>query len=540
MEERKQVPIGVTILGPQTAEVKQVLTSDALQFLATLHRKFNFKRQKLLQARNDRALRLQEGKEVFDFLPTTKGIRENPHWHVAPAPKDLEKRWVEITGPTDRKMIINALNSGANVFMADFEDALTPRWDKLIAGQLNLMDAVRRRIEYTSPQGKQYKVNPQSTTTLLVRPRGWHLNERFLLIDGQPISGSLFDFGLYFFHNAKELIKRGTGPYFYLPKMESHLEARLWNNVFNFAQDYIGIPRGTIRATVLIETLPAAFEMEEILYELRDHAAGLNAGRWDYIFSAIKKLYWDPKHILPDRATVTMTVPFMRAYTNLMIATCHTRGAHAIGGMAAFIPGGGSNDQVIFDKVRADKEREADDGCDGTWVAHPGLVQLVTEIFANKLNGKPHQKDKLRSDVRVTAQMLRDVAVPGCKITEAGFRLNINVALQYLNSWLSGNAAAAIHGLMEDTATAEISRAQIWQWIRHGVQTDDGKIITRELYKKIRDEEYQKLTHNSKEKGKWESALEILDKLILNDEFVEFLTFISNEYLIDGVIKANL
>jgi malate synthase len=504
-----------------------------LEFLAQLHRNFGMRRLKLLKARSNRLKRLQEGLEVLDFLPQTKQIRNNPHWRVAPAPKDLDKRWVEITGPVDRKMVINALNSGADCFMADFEDSLTPRWDKLLNGQVNLMDAVRRKIDFANPDGKKYILKADSKTTLIVRPRGWHLNERFLLVDGQPMSGSLFDFGLYFYHNAKELLSRGSGPYFYLPKMESHLEARLWNNVFNFAQDYMDIPRGTIRATVLIETLPAAFEMEEILYELRDHAAGLNAGRWDYIFSAIKKTYWNSKHILPDRAQVTMTVPFMRSYVLAMVSTCHRRGAHAIGGMSAVIPSG--ENKEVFDKVRTDKEREVTDGCDGSWVAHPGLVDTVRKVFEAKLGTKNNQKDRLREDVKVTAEQLRNVGVTDAKISEAGMRMNIDVALQYLNSWLLGNGAAAIHGLMEDAATAEISRTQIWQWIYHGAKLDDGRTITRDLYRKMMEEEYRRLTQNVKPGNRFKDSAEILNNLILRDDLVDFLTLPAYDYLSDGV-----
>jgi malate synthase len=528
-----KTPVGVSVLGQRNADAEKILTPGALEFLAQLHRNFGMRRLKLLKARSNRLKRLQEGLEVLDFLPQTKQIRNNPHWRVAPAPKDLDKRWVEITGPVDRKMVINALNSGADCFMADFEDSLTPRWDKLLNGQVNLMDAVRRKIDFANPDGKKYILKADSKTTLIVRPRGWHLNERFLLVDGQPMSGSLFDFGLYFYHNAKELLSRGSGPYFYLPKMESHLEARLWNNVFNFAQDYMDIPRGTIRATVLIETLPAAFEMEEILYELRDHAAGLNAGRWDYIFSAIKKTYWNSKHILPDRAQVTMTVPFMRSYVLAMVSTCHRRGAHAIGGMSAVIPSG--ENKEVFDKVRTDKEREVTDGCDGSWVAHPGLVDTVRKVFEAKLGTKNNQKDRLREDVKVTAEQLRNVGVTDAKISEAGMRMNIDVALQYLNSWLLGNGAAAIHGLMEDAATAEISRTQIWQWIYHGAKLDDGRTITRDLYRKMMEEEYRRLTQNVKPGNRFKDSAEILNNLILRDDLVDFLTLPAYDYLSDGV-----
>ncbi len=427
-------------------------------------------------------------------------------------------------------MMINALNSGADVFMADFEDALSPTWHNVVQGQLNLIDAVRRRIEFVNPDGRVYRLK-EETATLLVRPRGWHLVEKHVLVDGQPISASLFDFGLYFFHNARELLERGTGPYFYLPKLENHLEARLWNDVFNAAQDALGIPRGTIRATVLVETILAAFEMEEILYELRDHMAGLNAGRWDYIFSVIKKFRKRPDFVLPDRIQVTMTVPFMRAYTELLVKTCHRRGAHAIGGMAAFIPSRKDPkvNEVALAKVREDKERESGDGFDGTWVAHPDLVPVAREVFAQVLGDKPHQKERQREDVHVTAQDLLDVRVPGGTITENGLRNNISVALQYLNAWLQGNGAAAIFNLMEDTATAEIARSQIWQWIHHRARLDDGRPITGALYEQLRDEELAKL--GGPESGRLREAVEILDPLILDETFTEFLTFRAYDYL---------
>jgi len=512
---------GVEILGRITPDVEQVLTPAALSFVAMLHREFNPTRKALLARRAERQLAIDAG-ELPDFLPETAEIRE-AEWQVAPAPTDLNDRRVEITGPTERKMMINALNSGAKVFMADFEDALSPTWENVIAGQINCSDAIRRTIEFRNPDGRTYRLNDQ-TATLLIRPRGWHLVEKHVTVDGEPISASLFDFGLYVFRNAQELLKRGSGPYFYLPKLESHREARLWNDVFNAAQDALGIPRSSIRATVLIETILAAFEMEEILYELRDHAAGLNAGRWDYIFSTIKKLRNRADMVLPDRGQVTMTVPFMRAYTELLVHTCHKHGAHAIGGMAAFIPN--RRDPVVTEnaltKVREDKTRESNDGCDGTWVAHPDLVPVALECFDKVLGERPNQKEKLRADVAVQGADLINIKASGGSISEAGVRMNVSVALQYINAWLNGNGAAAINNLMEDAATAEISRSQIWQWIRHAAQLDDGRPVTRALYTQIRNEELAKLGGSTVER--YEEAAELLDGLILNDAFVEFLT----------------
>lgn len=520
------LPQGVQILRAITPEYAEVLTPGALEFLAKLQRQFNPTREARLQKRVERQKELDAG-ILPDFPPhgPAKG-----DWQVAPAPADLQKRWVEITGPTEQKMMVNALNSGASVFMADCEDALSPTWDNAVQGQINLINAIRRQIDFVSSEGKAYKLNDQ-VATLLVRPRGWHLIEKNVLVDGQPMSGSLFDFGLYFFHNAHELLKRGSGPYFYLPKLESHLEARLWNDVFNLAQDELGIPRGTIRATVLIETILAAFEMEEILYELRDHMSGLNAGRWDYIFSVIKKFRRRAEFMLPDRAQVTMTVPFMRAYTELLVRSCHKHGAHAIGGMAAFIPS--RRDPEVNEKalarVREDKERESGDGFDGTWVAHPDLVPIAWEIFERKLGDNPHQKNRLREDVQVAAKDIANIQVPGGQITEAGVRLNINVALQYVNAWLDGNGAAAINNLMEDTATAEISRAQLWQWICHGAKLDDGRPVTRQMYEQFRTEELAKL--GGVDTAHYKEATEIMDKLVLNDEFTEFLTYVAYPYL---------
>jgi len=502
----------------------EVLSKPALAFVEELHRAFESRRQELLQKRAERYRKLAAGAS-FDFLPETANVRAGD-WKVAPTPADLEKRHVEITGPVERKMMINALNSGADVFMADFEDSLSPTWSAVVQGHVNLKDAVRRKLTFTSPEGKSYKLN-QKVATLLVRPRGWHLPEKHVQVDGKPVSGALADFGLFFFHNARETLDRGTGPYFYLPKTESHLEARLWNDVFVFAQEKLGIPRGSVRATVLIETLPAAFEMDEILYELRDHSSGLNAGRWDYIFSLIKKLRTRRDLILPDRQQITMTVPFMRAYTELLVKTCHRRGAHAMGGMAPFIPTRKNpeiNEKALA-QTRADKEREVKDGFDGTWVAHPDLVPIAKEVFDRKL-GKPHQKERLREEVRVEARELQDTKVPGGTITEAGVRNNISVALQYLSAWLGGNGAVAIFNLMEDAATAEISRAQLWQWVQNGAKLADGRPIDRALYEKLRDEELAKLPASPQ----LQKARRILDDLVLG-EFVEFLTLPAYELL---------
>ncbi len=519
---------GVQVRGELPAGAQAVLTGSALAFVAGLHRQFNPTRAALLQRRTERQRQFNAG-ALPDYLPDTESIRSG-EWQVAATPADLQNRRVEITGPVERKMMINALNSGASVFMADFEDSLSPSWDNVMLGQINLMDAVRRTITYTSPEGKEYRLNDE-IATLLVRPRGWHLTEKHVLVDDQPISASLFDFGLYLFHNARELLRRGTGPYFYLPKLESHVEARLWNNVFNAAQDELGLPRGTIRATVLVETILAAFEMEEILFELREHSAGLNAGRWDYIFSVIKKLRSQPGFSLPDRAQITMTAPIMRAYTELLVKSCHRRGAHAIGGMAAYIPSRRDFEvnATALDKVRADKVRESGDGFDGTWVAHPDLVPVAKEVFDRALGEKPHQKERLREEVNVSAHDLTDTRIPGGTITEAGLRNNISVALQYLNSWLQGNGAAAIYNLMEDTATAEIARAQLWQWVWYGGELADGRRIDSGVYEQIRDEELAQLTAHSAQH--YPTATEILDHLVLSDEFVEFLTFSADKYL---------
>jgi malate synthase len=518
---------GVDVRGPVQGRFSEILTPEALAFLASLQEAFNPTRLALLKARAHRQEELRRGRSP-DFLPETESVREGT-WRVAEIPGDLQDRRVEITGPVERKMMINALNSGAQAFMADFEDSLSPTWTNVVEGQLNLRDAVRRSIRFVSPDAKVYELQ-EDLATLLVRPRGWHLEERHLFVDGQPMSASLADFGLYFFYNAKELVARGSGPYFYLPKMEGHLEARLWNEVFLAAQAALGLPKGTIKSTVLIETILAAFEMEEILFELRDHIAGLNAGRWDYIFSLIKKFRHRPDFVLPDRAQVTMTVPFMRAYTQLLVKTCHRRGALAIGGMAAFIPSRKDPrvNEIALAKVREDKVREATDGFDGTWVAHPDLVSVAKEEFDRVLGPRPNQVSRLREDVSVAARDLLDVRVPGGTITETGVRNNVNVALQYLESWLSGIGAAAISNLMEDAATAEIARSQVWQWIRHGSRTKEGALITSDLIRRLEDEELAKIRkaigEESFSRSRFDEAREIFELVALAEEFVEFLT----------------
>lgn len=513
---------GFEITGPITPAVEAVLTDEAQTLLADLQRRFNGRRKELMAARAARQEAINAG-ETPGFLPETESVRTS-EWQVAPAPADLQDRRVEITGPTERKMMINALNSGARVFMADFEDALSPTWENVIDGQINCSDAIRRTIEFENPDGRLYQLNDE-VATLVVRPRGWHLLEKHVLVDGEPISASLFDFGLYMLRNAQELLERSSGPYFYLPKLESHLEARLWNDVFNYTQDAVGVPRGSIRATVLIETILAALEMDEILYELREHSGGLNAGRWDYIFSAIKKFALREDLVLPNRSEITMTVPFMRAYTELLVHTCHKRGAHAIGGMAAFIPNRRDPDatELVLSKVRDDKDRESRDGFDGTWVAHPDLVPLTTDVFNAVLGDKPNQIDRRRDDVSVSAEQILAVGVPDGTITEAGLRNNVNVALHYLNAWLLGSGAVAIFGLMEDTATAEISRSQIWQWIHHNASLADGRPVTRDLYEQIRNEELADL--GGRDQQRYGDAAELLDELSLADEFVEFLTY---------------
>jgi malate synthase len=511
------------VRGPAVAGSDEILTPEAAAFVADLVATFAPRRAELLARRAERQRRLDAG-ERLDFLPETKAVRD-AEWTVAPLPPDLLDRRVEITGPVDRKMIINALNSGANVFMADFEDSNAPTWSNCLQGQLNLRDAIRRTIDFTTEEGKAYRL-AERHATLLVRPRGWHLAERHFLVDGQPSSGSLFDFGLYFFHNAKALLAKGTGPYFYLPKLESHLEARLWNDVFVRAQERLGIPRGTIKATVLIETLPAAFEMDEILFELRDHSAGLNCGRWDYIFSFIKKFRNDPTRVMPDRGQVTMEQPFMRAYTQLVVKTCHRRRVHAMGGMAAQIPSKDpAQNEAALAKVRADKQREARDGHDGTWVAHPGLVPVAREVFDALMPG-PNQLDKKRDDVHVTAAEL--TALPTGTRTEGGLRQNVNVGVQYLEAWLRGVGCVPLYNLMEDAATAEISRIQVWQWVRHGASLDDGRTVTPALFRAVLAEEMDKIRALVGEArftaGRFAEARALFEQLSLGEEFAEFLT----------------
>src|SRR5437660_51566 len=508
-----------------------ILTSEARAFLSKLAARFEPRRQELLARRRTVQQDIDNGK-LPDFLPETAGIRQSD-WKVAPIPKDLRDRRVEITGPVDRKMIINALNSGANVFMADFEDSNSPTWNNNIEGQHNLRDAVRGTIRYESPEGKRYQVGP-NPATLFVRPRGWHLDEKHFQVDGKPISGSLFDFGLFFFHNAQALIAKGTGPYFYLPKMESHLEARLWNDVFNFAQDALGIPRGTIRATVLIETILAAFETDEILWELRDHSAGLNCGRWDYIFSYIKKLRHFPERVLPDRARVTMEQPFLRSYAELVIRTCHRRGIHALGGMAAQIPikrDPELNEQAL-EKVRQDKLREVRQGHDGTWVAHPALVPVAREVFDAHMPG-PNQVERRRDDVRVTAQDL--LATPSGAITFEGLRTNLDVAVRYLAAWLGGLGCVPINDLMEDAATAEISRAQVWQWQRHGARLQDGRYVNAAVIQQTLSEVMASLPERVGAEApgadQFSLAARILADLTTGAEFAEFLTTVAYDYL---------
>ena len=512
---------GVEIVTAVPDDAAELFGEDALSFVADLHRTFNGTRERLLARREERRSELVAGGKLH-FLYETGDIRD-AEWQVAPAAPGLVNRRVEITGPADRKMMINALNSGSEVFMADLEDALSPTWRNVVAAQRNLHDAARGTIELTQADGKRYALKDQ-IATLVVRPRGWHLVERHVTVDGAPISASLFDFGMTLFHNAQAQIDRGVGPYFYLPKLESHLEARLWNDVFLFAQARLGIPAGTIRATVLIETIWAAFEMEEILFELRDHAAGLNAGRWDYIFSLIKTLRHSPDHVLPDRAQVTMAVPFMRAYTDLLVKTCHKRGAHAIGGMAAFIPtrSDPAVNEMAFARVKEDKEREANAGFDGTWIAHPGLDPVARAEFDRVIGDRPHQKDILRAEVDVSADQLLATVIPGASITEDGLRMNVSVAIQYIDNWLRGNGAAAINNLMEDAATAEISRAQLWQWIDQGATTSDGSPITIDRYRTIRDEELSKL--GGPGTGRQGEAASILDELVLAGDFPTFLT----------------
>lgn len=524
-------PERVKVIGAHSPQYAEILTPSALAFVSELHRRFDATRQALLGRRVERQADFAAG-IMPGFLPETKRIREQ-EWTVAPLPEDLLDRRVEITGPVERKMIINALNSGASVFMADLEDSNSPTWDNVVQGQINLRDAVRRTISLSTPT-KEYKLN-EKTAVLMVRPRGWHLVDKHVLVDGEPISASLLDFGLYYFHNAHELCARGSAPYFYLPKIESHLEARLWNDVFGFAQWSLKLPKCLIKATVLIETLPAAFELNEILYELREHSAGLNCGRWDYIFSYIKRLGLNPAFRLPNRAEVTMTVPFMAAYSQLVIQTCHRRGVHAIGGMAAQIPikNDPEANEAALEKVRQDKVREATNGHDGTWVAHPGLVPVALEVF-NRLMPGPNQIENKRPDVQVSAADL--VRAPQGNITDEGLKLNIDVAIQYLASWLSGNGCVPIYNLMEDAATAEISRAQVWQWLHTpGTRLADGRPVTTEVYRSLvpgqLDKIKQQVGEQAYENGRYLDAARLFDRLVMSEEFVEFLTLPAYEQL---------
>lgn len=517
----------------------EVLTPAALAFVAELHRRFTPRRDELLTRRGERRAEIART-STLDFLPETAAIRADDSWKVAPAPAALNDRRVEITGPTDRKMTINALNSGAKVWLADFEDASAPTWENVITGQLNLIDAYNRSIDFTDPKsGKSYALKPaDELATVVTRPRGWHLDERHLQLDGTPVPGALVDFGLYFFHNAQRLIDLGKGPYFYLPKTESHLEARLWNDIFVFAQDELGIPQGTVRATVLIETITAAYEMEEILYELRDHASGLNAGRWDYLFSIVKNFRdGGSKFVLPDRNAVTMTAPFMRAYTELLVRTCHKRGAHAIGGMAAFIPSrrDAEVNKVAFEKVKADKDREAGDGFDGSWVAHPDLVPIAMASFDAVLGEKPNQKERLREDVSVAAGDLIAIDTLHAKPTYDGLRNAVAVGIRYIEAWLRGMGAVAIFNLMEDAATAEISRSQIWQWINADVVFENGEHATAELARKVAAEELTAIRAEIGDEafaaGKWQQAHDLLLQVSLDQDYADFLTLPAYEQL---------
>ncbi|MFI7290895.1 malate synthase A [Streptomyces anulatus] len=518
---------------------EEVLTDAALAFVAELHRRFTPRRNELLARRGERRAEIART-STLDFLPETAAVRADDSWKVAPAPAALNDRRVEITGPTDRKMTINALNSGAKVWLADFEDASAPTWENVILGQLNLTDAYERRIDFTDPKsGKSYALKPaDELATVVTRPRGWHLDERHIQLDGTPVPGALVDFGLYFFHNAQRLIDLGKGPYFYLPKTESHLEARLWNDVFVFAQDYVGIPQGTVRATVLIETITAAYEMEEILYELRDHASGLNAGRWDYLFSIVKNFRdGGAKFVLPDRNAVTMTAPFMRAYTELLVRTCHKRGAHAIGGMAAFIPSrrDAEVNKVAFEKVKADKDREAHDGFDGSWVAHPDLVPIALASFDAVLGEKPNQKDRLREDVSVAPGDLIAIDTLDASPTYDGLRNAVAVGIRYIEAWLRGLGAVAIFNLMEDAATAEISRSQIWQWINADVVFENGEHATADLARKVAAEELTAIREEIGEEtftaGKWQQAHDLLLQVSLDQDYADFLTLPAYEQL---------
>ena len=513
----------IVINAPKTKGVDEILTAECMEFIAVLHRNFHATRKELLNERIAAQKKIDAG-EQLNFLPETESVRKGD-WVVNPIPADLQDRRVEITGPVDRKMIINALNSGASIFMADFEDSNTPSWSNVIQGQINLKEAVRKTISLTTPE-KEYKLNDK-LAVLMVRPRGWHMLEKHFEVDGEAVSGSLFDFGVYFFHNAKELLSRNTGPYFYLPKMEAYKEARLWNAVFDFAEEYVGVANGTIKGTVLVETIPAVFQLHEILYELRTHAAGMNCGRWDYIFSFIKKFKNIPNHVFPDRSQITMTVPFMRNYTQLVIQTCHRHNAHAIGGMAAQIPIKDNEEanNIALEKVRADKIREVKDGHDGTWVAHPGLVPVALDVF-NEYMPQPNQVANKRADFSTQADLL--LSLPEGTITEAGLRLNVNVGILYIESWLRGVGAAAIYNLMEDAATAEISRTQVWQWVHNKAKLDDGRVIDAKLYETIRNEEIERIRDlvgaEAYQKGQFTKAIEIFNELVLNDKYQEFFT----------------
>jgi malate synthase len=512
---------------PPVPGQEEVLTPEALAFVADLEQRFGERRRELLARRARRREEISAAGGP-DFLPETAVVRDDPTWRVAPAPPDLLDRRVEITGPTDAKMAVNALNSGAKIWLADLEDASTPHWHNVIGGQVNLRHAVRRTLRFDSPDGREYRLSDGDLAVMVVRPRGWHLDERHVTLDGRQVTGALLDFGLHFFHNAAELLERGSGPYYYLPKLESHLEARLWEDVFTHAETALGIPAGSVRATVLIETLPAAFEMEEILYELRRHASGLNAGRWDYLFSAIKVLRdAGPAFVLPDRAAVTMTAPFMRAYTELLVSTCHRRGAFAMGGMAAFIPSrrDPAVNETALAQVRADKEREAGDGFDGSWVAHPDLVPVCREVFDRVLGDRPNQLDRLRDDVRVTRAQLLDLASTPGAVTERGLRTNVSVALQYLAAWLGGSGAVAINNLMEDAATAEICRSQIWQWLHHGVKLADGRPVTAALVQTILVQEAAVLAGSSGlARDRLDDARALFARVALADDYADFLT----------------
>jgi malate synthase len=523
----------LSVVGTMHERFEEILTDDALDFVCGLHGQFAGRRAELLAVRRSR----EDQRLPFRFLTDTVEIREDPVWRVAPIAPGLADRRCEITGPPTRKMTIGALNSGARVWMADFEDATSPTWFNIIDGQLNLYDAIRRQIDFTDTDGRRHELG-REPATIMVRPRGWHLTENHLVMDGQPIPAAFVDFGVFFFHNAETLISNGRGPYFYLPKMESHLEARLWHDVFAWSEDVLGIPHGTIRATCLIETLPAAFEMTEILYELREYSAGLNAGRWDYIFSFIKNFADDPSRVMPDRTTITMTVPFMRTYTELLVKTCHERGAHAIGGMAAFVPSGADPEAtaVALERTRADKAREADDGFDGSWVAHPGLVPTCTEVFSSLLGDRPHQIERRRYDVEVAAEHLIALGDMPHSITLAGVRTNLRVPLAYLSAWVGGRGAVAINHLMEDAATVEISRMQIWQWIRHSARMTGGIPITRELVAAMLSEEVEQTLEDTDPNERWQvtAARDILEHGCLGEEFPSFVTSYGYSHYLAG------